>query len=112
MAEGRRNANKMLSDYFAQLPNKIVNDMARVESASRGSSVEIDQEKSRKNAELNDFLLNETNRSEIPSKQADNATRPPNTAAPLNTVTKKVYGNSLDRLRINLHMRILLKKKH
>lgn len=91
MAEGRRNANKMLSDYFAQLPNKIVNDMARVESASRGSSVEIDQEKSRKNAELNDFLLNETNRSEIPSKQADNATRPPNTAAPLNTVTKKVY---------------------
>lgn len=67
MAAARRQANKELSAYFSQLPNKIVNDMARVESASRGSSVEMDKENARKNAILQEILLNNTK----PSARSD-----------------------------------------
>ena len=94
MAAARRQANKELSAYFSQLPNKIVNDMARVESASRGSSVEMDKENARKNAILQEILLNntkpstqsdpqlsseKTNKPTLPTK--DKVTTPSNTAA-------------------------------
>lgn len=94
MVEGRRKANAELAAHFAQLPNKIVNDMARVESASRGSSVEMDRENTRKNAVLYEILLN-TNLSaqsdpQLSSKRIDKATLP-NTATQIVPVSKKTY---------------------
>ena len=105
MAAARRQANKELSAYFSQLPNKIVNDMARVESASRGSSVEMDKENARKNAILQEILLNNTkpsarSDSQLSSEKTDKptsltndeATPPPNTAVPLaDPVPRKVF---------------------
>lgn len=104
MAAARRQANKELSAYFSQLPNKIVNDMARVESASRGSSVEMDKENARKNAILQEILLNNTkpstqSDSQLSSEKTDKptlptnekATPPPDTSAPLVPIISKIY---------------------
>ena len=87
MAAARRQANKELSAYFSQLPNKIVNDMARVESASRGSSVEMDKENARKNAILQEILINNTkpstqSDSQLSSEKTDKPTLPTNDKAP------------------------------
>lgn len=58
MREGRQRANAMLAADMSALSNKVANDMARVESASRGSSLEMDRENERKNAVLHEILVN------------------------------------------------------
>lgn len=45
-------ANASMAAYMQQLPNKMKNDMARVDAASRGTSVEEEQAKARRNAEF------------------------------------------------------------
>lgn len=57
MAEGRKRAGAILTADLSMLSNKIANNMARVESASRGSSVEMDRENERKNAVLHEILI-------------------------------------------------------
>ncbi|WP_191637072.1 hypothetical protein, partial [Pseudomonas fluorescens] len=73
MQEGRRRADAILSADLSSLSNKIANDMARVESASRGSSLEMDRENERKNAVLHEILVNSQDRAQSSSKKSNQA---------------------------------------
>lgn len=110
MAEARKKASKELAAHFAQIPNKIANDMARVESASRGSSAEIDRENSRKNAALQEttFNHNQSGQNSINKVSSENgiqtneAISKPNVVTPLtlkspsHTTSKVSPKNSLE----------------
>lgn len=52
MEEGRQRANAMLAADLGALANRVANDAARVEAASRGSSVERDRENARNQARM------------------------------------------------------------
>lgn len=102
MEAGRRRADKVLAADLSSLSRKIANDMARVESASRGSSVEMDQENERKNALLYEVLVNSKSderstlnlNSETKSEKAtqpSEAITPPDTSKPLQSTEMAKY---------------------
>ncbi|BDR09637.1 hypothetical protein CTR2_R29750 [Comamonas thiooxydans] len=54
MAQGRENARASLARDLRNMSVNIKTNMTRVESASRGSTVELDREKARRNTEFNE----------------------------------------------------------
>lgn len=70
MAQGREQARASLARDLSKLSVNINNDMRRVESASRGSTIDIDKEKARRNTVFNDARANfeKNNRTNAASK--------------------------------------------
>jgi hypothetical protein len=56
MAEGRANAQAMLAADLSNLANRVSYNAARVDSASRGSSYEIEQAKRQRSADYDRFV--------------------------------------------------------
>lgn len=102
MEDGRQRANAILAADMSSLSRRVANDVARVESASRGSSLEIDQENERKSARLRE-IRSERQEEERSVPQLESETKqtkgagatvgavPPNVTQPLAKVDRKTF---------------------
>ncbi|MEG0556957.1 MAG: hypothetical protein RR574_10905 [Comamonas sp.] len=85
MRQGRENARASLARDLLNMPNKIRSDMAGVEAASRGTTVDLDKEKARRNTELNELRskIESSNNSSVYLKSSISKNNPSITSSPI-----------------------------